>query len=820
VDKTEEIFQQKTNYKDLIFKMWRYKWWFVLTTLIFVTGAYLFNKFSTPLYKNQTTVLLKESERNSFLASQSVMQGFGLFSNNDNIENEMAIITSYSLVNEVVNQLNMETSFHQEEYRFGGIIQKDILLESQENYLYKPLYVSIDKSKLQPIDTKIYFTILNKDEFILEAHGEDVMIYNYITDEVVNIVDNFDFKGQYRFGQAIDEEFLHITIHLNEEINKGTPIPGRNFFSLNSPSFVTLKALSNLKVSQPSITSSLVTISMSGDNRHKITDFLNALANTYLDNNLEKKNKIAINTVKFIDSQISEVADSLTFAESKLQNFRTSNRVTDLGYQGQQSLERLSRIEGERALLTMQKKYYDYIRDYFAKNPDLSDLIAPSSMNVQDPLLNQLITQLITLNSERTNLLNQGNVKNLRLGPIEVQIANLKQTIMENIQSNAATTEMALQDLNNRAARISSEVSRLPSTERQLFGIERTFKLNDAIYTFLMQKRSEAQIASASNTPDYEVIDPARLIISYKTFPKTKLTLIIGLMIGLIVPFVIIVLKDYLNTKIVNKKEIEQLTDFPILGHVFHNDTKEKIVISENVNSPLSETFRSLRTNLQFYAKEKDRQVFLVTSSYSGEGKSFISQNLALVYALFGKRTLLMGFDLRRPKLFQDFNLSNNRGVTSYLIGQATIDEITQHTSNANLDFISAGPVPPNPLELISSDATKTMMNTLKGKYEYVIIDSPPIGVVSDSFLLTEFADVNIYVVRQGFTNRDAFSNNIKQLQHKRIKHVSIVINDVAPEGMKYDYGYEYSYYKEDKERNFFSGLFKSRKKRSKVKKG
>ena len=519
MDKTEEIFQQKTNYKDLVFKMWRYKWWFVLTTFVFVSTAYLFNKFSTPLFKNQTTLLLKESERNNFLASQNVMQGFGLFSNNDNIENEMAIITSFSLVNEVINQLNMETSFYQEEYIFGGHIKNDILLETRENYLYKPLHISIDKSRLQPIDTKIYFTILSKDEFILEAHGEGVMIYDYITDEVVNVVDKFSFKGKYKFGQTIDEEFLHITIHLNEEVNKGTPIPGRNYFSLNSPSFLTLKALSNLKVDQPSVTSSLVTITMSGDNRHKITDFLNALANTYLDNNLEKKNKIAINTVKFIDSQISEVADSLTYAESKLQNFRTSNRVTDLGYQGQQSLERLSRIEGERALLTMQKKYYDYIRDYFSDNTDLSDLIAPSSMNVQDPLLNQLIAQLITLNSERTNLLNQGNIKNLRLGPIEVQIANIKQTIMENIKSNAATTEIALQDLNNRAARISSEMSRLPSTERQLFGIERTFKLNDAIYTFLMQKRSEAQIASASNTPDYEVIDPARMITSYKTFP-------------------------------------------------------------------------------------------------------------------------------------------------------------------------------------------------------------------------------------------------------------------------------------------------------------
>ncbi|GAB1404975.1 tyrosine-protein kinase domain-containing protein [Lentimicrobium sp.] len=819
MDKTEEIFQQKTNYKDLIFKMWRYKWWFVLTTIVFVGGAYLFNKLSTARYRNQTTLLLKESERNNFLSSQNVMQGFGLFSNNDNIENELGILTSYSLINEVVNKLNMEIAFFKEEYRFGGIIKKDFLLETQEEYLYQPLRISINKSIPQAIDVKIYYTILNENEFMLEAIGKEVLIYDYLTDEVISVEDNFHFKGKYKFGETVNEKFFNVTIHLNEEVNKGTPMEGgRHYFTLNSPSFLTLKAIENIKAYQPSITSSLVIITMSGDNRIKITDFLNALSSTYLDNNLEKKNKIAINTVKFIDSQISDVADSLNFAESKLQNFRTSNRVTDLGYQGQQSLERLSRIEGERAMLTMQKKYYDYIRDYFSQNTDLSDLIAPSSMNVQDPLLNQLITQLITLNSERNNLLNQGNVKNLRLGPIEVQIANLKQTIMENIKSNAATTEIALQDLNNRSARISSEMSRLPSTERQLFGIERTFKLNDAIYTFLMQKRSEAQIASASNTPDYEVVDPARLITAYKIFPKSNLTLTIGLMLGLIIPFIVIVLKDFLNTRIVNKKEVTQLTNFPILGHVFHNDTKDKIVISENVNSPLSETFRSLRTNLQFYAKDKDKQFFLVTSSYSGEGKSFISQNLALVYALFGKKTLLVGFDLRRPKLYHEFNLSNNKGITSYLIGQASLDEIIQHTSNVNLDFISAGPIPPNPLELIASDATKTMINALKERYEYIIIDSPPIGVVSDAFLLTEFADVNIYIVRQGYTNKDAFANNIKQMQHKNIKHVSIVINDVTPQDMRYDYGYDYSYYKEDDKKKFLFGWFTSKGKRKSIK--
>jgi tyrosine-protein kinase Etk/Wzc len=807
VKKSEEIFQQKTDYKDLIFKIWRFKIWFIASVLIFLAGSYFFNKLSTVVYSNQTTLLLKESERNNFLSSQDVMQGFGLFGSNQNIENELGVLTSYTLINDAVSQLNLETSFYREDYIFGNQLKFNFLKTVEESYNNKILQVSINKSELQPIDLPIYFTILNKDEIKIEAYGKNVPIYDYIDDNIVTFADVLKIEGKYKFGEEIKGKYFNFKIHL---INNGEdihPSKEKSYFNFNSLSYLTLKYQASIAANVTSRTSSLVIITMNGDSKYKITDFLNTLTNAYLERNLEKKNRIAINTVKFIDSQISEVSDSLTFAESKLQNFRTSNRVTDISFQGQQSLERMNQLESERALLVMQKKYYDYIRGYFERNTDLSDLIAPSSMNVQDRILNQMIPELITLNSERTNLLNQGNIKNLRLNTIEVQIANLKKTIIENINSNAATTEIALQDINNRAAKISAEMSRLPSTERQLVGIERTFKLNDAIYTFLLQKRSEAQIARASNAPDYEVIDPARYITAYQTFPKRKLILILGGLFGFLIPFLVIILKDFLNTKISNKRDVESLTTLPILGHVFHNESKDNIVINETVNSPISESFRSIRTNLQFYAKDNDKQVLLVTSSYSGEGKSFISQNLAAAYALFGKKTLLMGFDLRRPKLFKDFNLSNQKGISTVLINQSSINDIIQKTKIQNLDYISAGPIPPNPLELIASGKTEELLLELKKKYDYIIIDSPPIGVVSDAYLLMSFSDVNLYVLRQGFTQKEAFSNNISHLTQKNIPHVCIVINDVKAKGLLYDYGYEYTYYAEDKKKPWYKTL-------------
>lgn len=802
--KSVEIFQQKADYKELIFKLWRYRQWFAISFLALIFGAYLFNKVSTTVYKNKTTLLLKDSQSNAFLSSGDMMQGFGLFGANQNIENELGVLTSYSMIYEAVNKLNLETSIYKEDYIFGKILKLGFLRTADEIYLDKPIRISINKSVYQPIDLPFYFKIINEEEVYVEAEGKNVLIYDYIEDKIVTKVKKISIQGTFKFGEEIKGENYNFKIHLVPDLNTELISNEKTFFSFNSISYLTLLYQSAISAVVTSRTSSLVVISMTGNNNYKITDFLNTLSNAYLERNLDRKNRIAINTVKFIDSQISEVADSLTKAESKLQNFRTSNKVMDIGFQGQQTLERMNLLEGERALLIIQKKYYDYIRDYFIRNTDMSNLIAPSSMNVQDQMLNQLISQLIVLNSDRNSLLQQGNVKNLRLNNIEVQITNLKNTILENINSNAATTEIALQDINNRVARISAEMSRIPSTERQLLGMERSFKLNDAIYTFLLQKRSEAQIARASNAPDYDVIDPARYTQSNIIFPKKRLSYLIAGILGLLAPFLVVVMKDYLNVKITGKKEVESLTSFPILGHVFNNDTKQSIVVDETTNSPISESFRSIRTNLQFYGKGKEKQIFLITSSYTGEGKSFVAQNLASVYALFGKKTLIIGFDLRRPKLHIDLNLNNNNGVSTALINLTTISEIIQHTHIKNLDFISSGPIPPNPLELIASENTDILIKELQKLYDYIIIDSPPIGVVSDAYLLMKYSDVNLFIVRQGFTNKEAFSNNINLLLQKNIPHVSIVINDVKARGLMYDYGYEYTYYSDEHKKPWY----------------
>ena len=308
-----------------------------------------------------------------------------------------------------------------------------------------------------------------------------------------------------------------------------------------------------------------------------------------------------------------------------------------------------------------------------------------------------------------------------------------------------------------------------------------------------MEKKSEAQIQKASNTPDNEVVDPAR---SDKTpvSPKTTLSFIIALMAGFGFPFLWIMLADFINYKVRDEEDIKKITDLPIAGYVPHSRNKSSIVVFEEPHSVVAEAFRSLRSKMQFFIKGKKSPVILITSSMSGEGKTFTAINIASAYSLMGKKTVLVGFDLRKPKIYTDFGISNDKGVSTWLIGRDTLDEVIRKTKYDNLSIISAGPVPPNPSELTSSAKTTELFDLLKERFEYIIIDSAPIGTVSDTFHLATLADTCLLIVRQNQTLKHLLEGTVKDVRISDIQSASLVINDIGMEGKGYGYGYGYGY--------------------------
>ena len=812
----QELFSAHLDYKKVLNRLLVFKNYYFAIIFVLLIVAYIYNRYSEVKYENQTTIYLPNQDNQNFLSSPNdLIKSFGLFDKQKLVENELEILRSFTLVKKVVNEMDLKVNyFSTKNSIFSDMLFNTPFARKSEHYNDSPIKVILDPSVPQTTGLNFQITFVNENEFILEASGKEITLYNYIDDQVVNVVPEIYFKQRFKFDDEIKTMYFNFRIQKDKSFNKDFTKNSCLYFNLNNINNLTLRMQGSLKTEPVSQLATLIKVTFKGTNRAKVTDFLNNLTSAYLERNLEKKNKMAMSTVDFIDSQISNVADSLNYVESALRNFRTSEGVMDLSFQGQQIFEQLNKLENEKAALEIQKKYYEGLNSYLATNNELSDVMAPSAMNVVDPILNGLVSQLITLSSERASLLqNSSNQQNLYLTDINVRIENIKKTIKETVKNTLNSLTISLNEINYRMSKASGQISQMPKTELQLRGIERKFDVNDAIYTFLLQKRSEAQISRASSLPDYEIIDPAILAISKQVAPKSSLNYIIALFMGVLIPTSLILLKDFLNNNITDSDEAEQLTRLPILGRVFHNYHKTKMIVNDRPNSSVTESFRAIRTNFQFFSEGGKRQIILITSSTSGEGKTFCSMNLASVFALNGHRTILLEFDLRRPKIHQEFTSSNLIGISSYLIDKATLEDIIVPTSVENLDFIPAGPAAPNPAELINTERTSEFLDKLKEMYDYIIIDSAPAGILTESLILMKYADLNVFIIRLNRTIKEMVKQTLKTLETNKFQNISLIINDIYTSRESHKYGYDNRYYNDDRQLGFFNKIFrKSRK--------
>ena len=813
---SQDLFSNNIDYKKIFQKLYNYNRVYIALIITFLIIAFFYNRFSTVKYRNNTVLNLSEKDNtNSFMPSSDLFQSFGFFNTKENIDNELELIKSFSLVKKVIGETGLKVTYYTyKNSPIADLLAKTPLIRKAELYNHSPIEVVIDPSVPQAIGLVFHVTVLNENEFTLQASGEGIPLYNYIDDQVVSYVDNITFRQRFKFGDEIKTRYFNFRVQQTKFFSKDFTKNSNLCFYLNDINDLTLQFQGGLKTETVSERSTLISISFTGTHPQLIIDFLNNLTSAYLGKSLEKKNKTALSTIDFIDSQISDVSDSLNYAESTLKNFRSSQGVMDLNFQGQQIFEQLNKLENDRAALQVQKKYYESLGNYLASNSELSDVMAPSSMNVVDPILTGLVTQLIALNSERATLMsNATNQQNLYLSDINVRIENTRQTIRETVKNTLNNLNMSLNEINYRMNRATGQIAQMPKTELQLRGIERKFKLNDAIFTFLLQKRSEAQIARASSMPDYEVVDPAILTMSYLVSPKRSLNYLIALVLGCLLPTLFIFGKDFLNNKITDAEEVESITKYPMIGRIFHNFHRSKQVVNEHPNSSVTESFRAVYTNFQYFSDSGKRQVILFTSSTSGEGKTFCSINLASVIALNGHRVALLEFDLRRPKIHQEFGTSNIIGISSFLIDKAIIEDIITPTHIQNLDLISAGPAAPNPAELIGSERTGELIDKLKEMYDYVIIDSAPAGILAETLLLMKHTDLNIFVSRLNKTVKEAFKFTIRSFEDKKIANISILINDLNIRKESYRYAYDNKYYSDDRSSSFLYRMFRRNKK-------
>ncbi len=742
---------------------------FVVALLLTLTLAFLYTSFTKPVYRAYTTLFIKDESQSYFRTGHNeLLQGFGLFSGIKNMQNEMVVLQSHAVMRETIQRLGLHVGYY----------YSPPLGRSVELYTGSPFLIEIDSAHAQLVGIDFNLNFLKKDRVLVSFSTNKAWTFDYQKQTFLDKHLDLDFEKEASLGEWIETPYMRFRIRRIEK-KKWTDkhlLSGSFFFRFSTLKDIVRKAQASLSLTVVNKKASVVRLSIETYNLKKAKDVLNMLTQVYLERGLKKKNRIAVNTIRYIDSQLQQIRDSLSVYEEKVQAFRKKQRLWDLPFQAQAGLDQMQELEKERIENRLKLDYLTYLSKEMER-PDEETLTLPVALGQNDQLISQLVVEYTRLQNQQQGFANTGAENPFAL-ELKQKISNAKKTLEQAVSTALYREKKRLQSLNRRFAEIDNVLMELPRQQAELLELERLFSLNNQLYTFLLQKRAEAQIARASNTSDNEVIDEALQWGKKPIRPKKKIVYLLACIFAFMVPGALLLLLDYLDDSVQSKNDIAKISNVPVIAAISRSTMLKQTVVFDYPKSATAESFRALRTNLQFYGHGDDKLTILVTSSLAGEGKTFTATNLALTYAAYGK-TVLVGFDLRRPRIYNDFNLTNELGVSNFLIGREKLEAIVQKTKLPTLDIITSGPTPPNPVELIDSEQTNSFVSLLKSRYEYIIMDTAPVGLVTDAYLLMKYTDSNLYIVRQNYTKKQELSHILEEVEQKGIKRMSVVLNDV-----------------------------------------
>ncbi len=575
------------------------------------------------------------------------------------------------------------------------------------------------------------------------------------------------------------------------------------------------KYLSRLSVALARPQSSILQIYLEDEVPQKGLDFVNALIAVYLENDVEVKNNAASNTSDFLNAQLAEITADLERIELSRESYKVSKGIIDLESESQIVLERIRDLDAQKAINDAKLSMIGQLKKYVIENQDLRDL-APAALDINDALLIKLINKLSELQSQREIIINQSTANDPTLVPINAEIELTRSSLIENIRNIEKSLANSSADLNEKLRANQNRIARIPTTQRELLEIERKFRIQENLYVFLLQKHAELAISLAATESDTRLIDTAR-VLPGPISPVPQRAFSIALLLAIIIPVLIIIVVEKLNDKIGSIAQIRKLTTIPLLGVVRYNKHQSNLVSVEKPRSSIAEEYRSIRTNLQFFNKGNDSAVTMVTSSIGTEGKTYTAMNLAAVMAASGERVVLVGLDMRKPRILENFKITSDLGASNYLSMNVELDDVLHNSGYIDtLSVIPAGPNPPNPSELIMSDRMGELIAELKTRFDKIVIDTPPIGLVSDGLILAKYADNTLYVVRDGVTHKDHLQHVNELYQMGQLESVAIVFNAVRKKrsgyGARTGYGYGYGYVYGSEYGNYFDDDQEGRK--------
>jgi len=772
--------QEDNDFKKAIELLIRNYKLLIISLVLAFAIAYFVNINTSPIYGITSSVLIKENADNPGGNGMNDYLNSSLFGNNQNFQNELWIMQSLPVIEKTVKKAKLAVTYYKED----GFKKLDVYQEAPFRILFSPDHV-------QPIYVNFKIVFTKTGDFSITAESENASFYNYSTEEYKYHKANWSFHVSGKSGELISTSDLSFIVEIDS-----TKTIDEKVAMLYSFEFVDLNLLARnfknrFQFNVIDKKATVVEINFKAESAQKGIDVVNGLMEVYSNQNLDRKNHIASITIDYIEKQLGEISDSLSMTENNLQQFRSANQILNVAEQSTGISAQYVSLQNQRAELVTRKRYYDYVADYLANNDDFSNMIVPASMGIPDQILTNLMTELIAAQAQRANLVENKQERNPLVNKLNIKIENIKKTISDNISAVRQTTDISIDEMNKRINKIENQISRIPKTEQQLGGFERKYRLNDAIYNYLLEKRAEAKITKASNLPDDIIIEPARQ--NGPISPNPVKNFMIAFALGLGLPFGYLFIRKALNDKVETQESIERITNVPVLGKIIHSNKKNNNVVFEFPKSPIAESYRVLRTNLDYAMKGGTHKVIMVTSSIAGEGKSFNALNVAMSYAQLGRRTILINFDLRKHTSFFNKQEDTSIGLSTFLKNKTGLKDIILNSPDDKLDYINSGPIPPNPAELLAMDETKKMINTLKNQYEYIIIDTPPLAQVTDGYLMMESSDLKLIVVRYNYSKKKILSMVLKDLKHKNIEDIGIILNDNRIKSDQYGYGYGYS---------------------------
>ncbi|MCX8020050.1 MAG: polysaccharide biosynthesis tyrosine autokinase [Chitinophagaceae bacterium] len=741
--------------KDLFFKYLRFLPWFVFFIIISLTAGYLYIRYSTPIYSTSGLLLLKTEKQNR---QEDKYEEIFYTSRIQDLQNEIEILRSKALFSRVIqkNRLNFEF------FTKGRI-------KTQNSYKQIPFTLIVENLKDSSISFSFKILFFGKNKFRLNKDG---ILYSL----------NKSFQNEFGTFRIVSTD--------------SNLIKGEYYIRYRPVWMKAADYASRLKVKPKSPGSSLLIISMEHSNPHLAADLVNYLMEEYAEFSREQKKRTADTSLVFIENRLKQYGKELDSVKNILLDYMIKNKIYDLEQQSLNYFEKITQLDNSKMNQLLQLNTAEFIENYLRdKKNSYSTVLVPSSLGLTDATLNSLVSHYNLLQMERQKLID-GNVpaSNPVIVNLNNQIEELRINLLEilaNIQNSLKKTIKSLQKSNEETQNI---LSNIPSKEKEYLEIKQQVENKQILYNLLMQKREETALSRAASLENSQIIEkatpPAQPIK-----PRKSLVYFVTLVFGLVIPFLYLFVKEVFNDKVNTRYDIENITQAPILGEVGHSLSKDVLVVSKNSRKVISEQFRIIRSNLQFILVKKSPATILVTSSLSGEGKTFTSINMGAVLALTGKKTIILEFDIRKPKLLSSLNFKKGKGIVNFLVGKE--NEIASLIYNVpqieNLYILGSGPTPPNPGELLLSEKVAVLFNWLKQEFEIIIIDTAPVGLVSDAQTLAKFADCTLYVVRHNHTLKKLVTFIDDFYKKNKLPSVSIVINDVK-DSIGYGY-YGYGYY-------------------------